>query len=205
MSSSTALARPAIRFPRLQSYVDGLPRGLDSYPEHRTKSALARSFLGAGLAEVCDDVPRELAELVKRPPPVSVWIRQVHAHALVALARDVLFDDDGAFARYCYEEQRQLFAGKLYELLLRCTSPERLLASAQKRWATFNQGCEIAAIVGQRSATISVSHPVGMFDDAALTAMTEAIRATLDLSRARHATVVVHTRAPLRTDCIARW
>ena len=82
---------------------------------------------------------------------------------------------------------------------MRCTSPERLFGAVERRWSAFNRGCGITATLGNRGGTICVSYPDGLFDRVSCIAVAEAIRATLDMSRARRATVTASESGPLRT------
>ncbi|HWB76931.1 MAG TPA: hypothetical protein VG755_18315 [Nannocystaceae bacterium] len=200
-SDGSALAQ----FPRLAAFVDGLPQGLDSYPEHGTKSALLRSLTTDELVGHASSLPAAIAELVRNPPPLSAWVRQTHAHAVVALARDVLFTSDRAFAQHCYDGQRALFSSRIYLLLMRCTSPGRLLTTAEKRWSQFNRGCTIRTDVFAGGAHIWVDHPPGMFEATSRTALTQALRATLDLSSARSTELTLVDASSEQTELLARW
>lgn len=193
------------RFPRLAAFVRGLPDGLDSYPEYGTKSALMRSLTTDAILRHAPELPESLAALIREPPPLSAWVKQTHAHAIIALARDVLFASDRAFAQHCYDGQRALFSSKIYLLLMRCTSPGRLLATAEKRWLQFNRGCTIRTEVFEDGAHIWVDHPRGMFEEVSRTALSQAIRATLDLSSARCTEIALVDESPTQTELLARW
>jgi hypothetical protein len=200
-SDDSALAR----FPRLAAFVCGLPNGLDSYPEYGTKSALLRSLVTDAVLRQVELLPPPLAALVREPPPLSAWVKQTHAHAVVALARDVSFTSDRAFAQHCYDCQRSLFSSRVYLLLMRCTSPARLLASAEKRWSQFNRGCTIRTEVLADTAHVWIDHPHGMFEETTRTALAQAIRATLDLSSARRVDIAIVAETPETTELLARW
>jgi hypothetical protein len=203
--TDAADAAPLERFPRLAAFVRGLPDGLDSYPEYGTKSALMRSLVTEELVRHAASVPDELAELIRNPPPMSAWVKQTHAHAVLVLARDVLFATDRAFAQHCYDGQRSLFSSKIYLLLMRCTSPGRLLSTAEKRWSQFNRGCTIRTEVFADGAHIWVDHPRGIFDQTCRTALSQALRATLDMSSARCTEITLVDESPMQTELLARW
>ncbi len=193
------------RYPRLGAFVRGLPDGLDSYPDYGTKAALLRSLTTDELVRHAGAVPEALAELIRNPPPMSAWVKQTHAHAVVALARDVLFASDRAFEQHCYDGQRALFSSKIYLLLMRCTSPGRLLMTAEKRWSQFNRGCTIRTDVFAEGAHIWVDHPRGMFETTTRVPLSQALRATLDLSSARNVEITMVEESPKQTELLARW
>ena len=201
----SAALQMATSFPHLDAYVAGLPEGLDSHPEHFAKSALVRSLMNDPLRACVDEVPACLRELVRNPPPASSWVRQTHAHAIAQLARDIAFGSDAEFAAFCYEQQRALFSSSLYRLLMRCTSPSRVLTTVQRRWSAFNRGTSVVAMISGSAGRLCIEHPTGLFDPITRIAVSEALRATLDLSRASEPKVALGRCTPSRTEIHAEW
>lgn len=202
---ATAVRIAHDRLPRMHAYLRGLPEGLASYPGNESKCALVRSVANSVLADAADELPTSLAELVRAPPPLSGWVSQVHANALLIAARDLLFDDDAAFARHCYRAQRELFSSPIYALLMRCTSPARVLATAERRWHAFNRGCRLRAAVDGAHGSVWLEHPAGLFETNTRIALGEALRATLEMSRAQRVELRVHAIDASLTRVDMQW
>ena len=101
------------RFSRLRSFVADLPEGLDSHRDCFIKSALIRTLTDETITDEFSDLPEQIRDFVTNPRPISAWTPQVHAYAVAIAARDVAFDSDESFARFCYDAQAKLFSGPL--------------------------------------------------------------------------------------------
>lgn len=166
--------------PRLRAYLEGLPAGLESYPECRAKASLYRSVIEP-LPLDAAQVPEPLRDLLRRPRPVTDWIPEVHSHAILIAQCDQRFSDLPGFARHCYAAQRALWASKIYAFMMRFISPGRLLASTSQRWGQFHRGSELVSIrEGEDSAILRLTAPAYVYDEIAMIGLTEGMRAMLD-------------------------
>lgn len=172
--------------PHMSAYLARLPHGLDSFPEAKAKASLYRSTIDATMVPDLSVLPPVLARLLETPAPVSSWINEVHSHALILAARDLRFDSDAAFVDFAYARQKDLFAGRLYRVMLALASPTILLRSGALRWTTFHRGSSFNVEEGSATgAVIRIDHPPGLWHGLLADALIAGLRAVLDLSGAQ--------------------
>lgn len=204
---SVAVTRPA-ELPRLDAYIAEHPGGLRAHPQCRHKAAGLRSYLrGLDLAARADTLPAPLAELVRSPPPVTAWISEVHATAVILAVRDLCFDSDHAALAHSYTTSRALLAGPLYRILFAMISPERVARGANARWKSFHTGSTLRALVRtpEPEARILLSYPNALFPPFVVRAYGEVIRGALDLAIGGGATVAVVDHTPTHATYRAAW
>ena len=79
-------------FPSVRAYLERLPFGIDSHPECEVKASVLRDALASrALDSDLDALPAPVRELVRSLPPVSAWIREVHALVAMLAIRDRYF------------------------------------------------------------------------------------------------------------------
>jgi hypothetical protein len=194
------------RYPIVAEYLAGVPNGLDGHPQCSAKASLYRFVLDERPLADTDGLPGVLAELVDHPRPVNTWIPEVHSHALMLAVYDRSFGDVDRFAAFCYETQRKLWASKIYVVLMRWTSPQRLLSTGSARWQLFHRGStlKIEARDDDR-ATLRLEHPAGLYDHISRVGLTEGLRAALDMSTRYRCSIEQVDASPTGARWTATW
>lgn len=195
-------------YPTLAAYLEGLPDGIDSHPGCVAKASLYRAVLDVKPLSSDDKkrLPKPLVELLDHPVPVSSWIPEVHSHAMMLAIYDRAFTDIEAFAKHAYESQRALFTGPLYSIALRIASPELLIKTAAVRWKLFHRGMTFKPVAdGNGFGRVKLEYPLGVYEPILLRALCEAIRAILELSTAKDATVEVADCQPTHATLTVQW
>lgn len=193
--------------PTITTYLDALPRGADSYPETGVKASLVRNAIEDRPLAPSVRLPAAVRALVDAPPPVSVWVPEVHFHVVMNAIRDEHF---GArtedFLAWVYAQNRKLFSGTLYRAIFLVVSPERLLTNMEKRWGSFRCGTSLAH---KRLATndleLHVTTPAHLYSPASLEGMGAALRAAIDAAGAKASTVTATASSPTLNVFRIRW
>jgi uncharacterized protein (TIGR02265 family) len=139
-----------------------------------------RDALGSrSLASVLSELPEPVRELVENPPPVSTWVREVHANVVMISLRDVHFASGAAGLADYMEWTRQrnvlLLTRPLYRALFLLLSPERLLRGLERRWSAFRRGTQVHATRSEPGfVELSVRYPSHLYEATALVAALEA-------------------------------
>lgn len=201
-----SLGIDAARFPTAGEYLAALPDGLDSYPECMAKASLYRAVLEDLPLEWTTELPAVMRELVAHPRPVNTWISEVHSLALMLAVYDRSFGDSDRFATFCYESQRKLWASKIYAVLMRWTSPHRLLSTGSQRWTLFHRGSTLnVEMATDGQAVVRLDHPVGLYDRVSRIGLTEGLRAALDMSTRYRSSIAEVDSSPTGARWIATW
>ena len=131
---------------------------------------------------------------------------EVHSHALIMVARDVRFDSDAAFVDFAYTRQKELFAGRLYRVLLALASPAYLLRTGALRWSTLHRGSSFTIEEGfATGAVIRIDHPAGMWHGLLADALIAGLRAVLDLSGAKDSSLVISDQSAEHLRIRGTW
>lgn len=171
------------RYPQVAAYLASLPEGLASHPECMAKASLYRHVLDESPLPDQDGLPEVLADLLAHPRPVNTWIPEVYSHSLLLSEYDRVFPDERRFAAFCYETQRKLWSTKVYAMLMRWSSPQRLLASGSQRWGVFHRGSTLDfESAGEGRATLRLAHPFGLYDRLSRVGLVQGLRAAMDMS-----------------------
>ncbi len=151
-------------------------------------------------------LPPAAAELVAHPPPVSLWIPEVHSCVVLIAILDRHFPPGPAgleeYAEWTYERNRRLLTRPLYRALFLLISPERLLRGVGRRWGAFRRGTTLD-IVGQGPgwAELRVRHPTNLFNESTRYGLRGAFRAATEASGGRD----VRAQATQVTEREARY
>lgn len=191
----------------LDEYLAALPRGLDSFADHVQKAAVVRHFTGGlELLAHADRLPAPLAAIVRDPPPVTAWVPEVHATALLTALRDLFFTDDESFFRYAYDTNRRLLESAFYRILFKLISPQRVLRGAESRWSQMHRGMQLSVTRrGDREADVRLVYPPGLLPDVIATAYGTAFRAAVEVAGARGAEFAVVERSRTHTTFRGAW
>jgi len=190
---------------RLSAYLDGLPDGLDSYPECVAKASVFRSALEIQPVEPDPGWPKPILDLVRSPPPPTAWIPEavsVAAHFAVADASGL--DDDGVLD-WSYRANSALARSRLYQALTQLASPSLLLRGAGLSWTMIHRGVEIEVAHEDHRATIVAIHPRHLWTEFVHRSTTTGFRAVLESSRGQNVRVELVSVEPTRGEYLCTW
>lgn len=192
--------------PSFSAYLRRLPDGLDSYPDCKAKATLYQSFIDTEALAQMHVMPPPLQRLLEHPPPISAWIPEVHSHALLHASRDLFFDSDKAYLQQAYDNQRALFSGPLYRIMLAVASPKLLFRAASTRWNSFHRGAHFQVdAMAPGSARLRIEHEPHLWDSLMADAMMRGLEAVLHLSGAADAKLVAAEQTPTKILVQATW
>lgn len=178
------------------SYIDQLPRGLESYPQCEARLDAFREFL--------DQVPRSAWDerfAVAIEPHLSkgakAWVPEVLCSTIIMMTRDQL-DDEASLTAAVYDANVRLFRSPLFRGLMLVMSTTLVVMGAAKRWSAFHRGSELEITEWERSshhnvAHVELRHPPGLFLGIHHRVFGEALRAAAVLNRARSVDVELMT------------
>lgn len=197
--------------PSVAEYFELLPLGLDSHPDCVVKASVYRNALESRpLNEVVTELPDALVQLVREPPPVSVWVPEAHANAIMIAIRDRHFEAGpaglDAFQEWAHERNQRLLTRPLYRALFLLLSPERLLSGLERRWSAFRRGTSLHVLeAGRGHAAVSLRYPTNLYDEVALAGLTGAFRAAAEAAGAHAIKVELAERTPRQARWVAGW
>jgi len=192
---------------RLERWLAGLPRGLDSYPDAVAKGSLTRSVLaGQPTAELLPALPAPLHRYVTDPPMAGEWVPEAHLAALIHSVADLRGMTDGEVCAWAREQNRALFSSAAYRILMVVVSPGSLLRFAARRWEYWHRGTSLeAAEISDEGVRLTLRFPVGLFDGLLLRTYAEVFTAALEMAHAKAPEVHVEREGPGRATYLARW
>ncbi len=195
---------------RMQVYIDGLPQGLDSYPECLQKASIYREFLvGIDCEALRPHLPPTLRAMIDAPAPVTAWVPEVHASALFLATRDA-FADDAAFVEHAYRGNRRLLDSPLYRLLFRVLGPRTMLRGARSRWGLFHRGgvemiLDLPADDDASHASLTLEYPPRVIAPLLALSYASAFRAAAELSGAQEVSVRVAVHGSEHVTYALSW
>lgn len=195
------------RFPNTAAYLDGMPLGADSFPEHLGKASLYRGALkDCPLTVERGALPDSLVDLIARPVPVSEWIPEARQRAILhAILDDHFRGDRDRFRRWVYEQNRALFESPLYRILMIVVSPKVIVRGVESRWGAFHKGISVKAYPQENGGDLVMHFPVGLVDEIDCLGHAESFRAGIDAAGAKHSEVVVADRKPTEARFRISW
>jgi hypothetical protein len=185
-------------YPRVAAYLAHLPRGVDSFPEATGKVSVVRSFIESTNLELFEDdrCPPAVAQLIRSPPPHSSWVSEVTMMAAFFALADHKHLSGAAAERWMYEQNKALLDSRMYRALVALAGPSLLMRGVQLRWNAFHRGSSLEIVEQlEKGTSLRMRFPQGVFDEFLLNGFAGAMRASLELSRARSVVVrlVEHT------------
>jgi uncharacterized protein (TIGR02265 family) len=173
------------------AYLDTLPGGVDAHPDCCVKASLVRNAMGEKVLGPEVSLPAPVRALVDHPPPVTVWIPEVHFNVMMLAVREAHFGArDSDYLAWVYEQNKKLLSTTLYRAIFLVVSPERLLVGFQKRWASFRQGTEVSHVRrAPREVELYVRAPPFLYAPPIVRGMTAALRAAITCAGAVDADV----------------
>ncbi len=132
--------------PRLRSYLQELPDGLDSHPECTCKGSIVGIMLAeesdATRAKLCE-LPAPLASMVRNPPVATSWVPEAHMIALHTAVLDLSGHDEPQARETAKAVNRSLFSTPMYRALGLLLRPDRLVRHAGSMWGTLHRGTQL--------------------------------------------------------------
>ena len=192
---------------RLERYLAGLPRGLETHPAAQAKGSLVRSILaGQPVPALLERLPPPLRRLAADPPVGSEWIPEAQFCGLLLAVADLRLMSDEEVLAWSRARNRALFESPAYRILMSVMSPGSLVRFAGRRWENWHRGTSLeiegAADEGVRA---TLRFPAGLFDGLLLRAFGEAFSAALEMANAAFPRVVVEAEGPESARYLARW
>ena len=190
------------------AYLEKLPNGADTYPDCSVKASVFRSAmddrpLGPEVA-----LPPAVRTLVEDPPPVSVWVPEVHFNVITLGIREVHFGPRGTdeYLGWVYEQNRKFLSTPLYRAVFLLISPERLLLGMEKRWSSLRRGTAFEHVRrGPTNVDIHVRSPPHLYSRLLVQGMSVVIRAALDCAGAKGTRVEGDICSPKEVVYHVRW
>ena len=198
-------------FPSMEGYLARLPNGLASYPHVTAKGSVLRAILSDanGALGPSMGLPARIEELIAVPPAPNGWLLEVELWALTLCIYDVRFADKGGVAAYeewVYRRNRALLSGPLYKVLFTVLGPERLVAGAAQRYATFHRGTVMSKLeAGDRALAFKLTTPPHVLPALVQGGLAAAFRAALDLAGAHDVRVTARAESPDVVAFEASW
>ncbi len=164
-----------------QEYIDGLPEGLASYPDCRTRGSLVRAITDSHPCERlrAASIADELRPLLSPQLPVSALIPEVHYVAFVCLFYELEFDSWAEFETFWLNRNTRLAKNIAYRALFNAIGPKNLVKFVGIRVSHFKKGpismkareCE------NRKAIVRLEGPPLLYPDLIADAWTIAFKA----------------------------
>jgi hypothetical protein len=176
--------------PSVARYLEKLPAGLASYPECLVKASVLRNSADPRVLGPEVPLPPEVRALLDHPPPVSVWVPEVHYTVIQLATHEVHFPgpDPQAFITWVHARNVQLLSTPLYRALFLVLSPERVLLGLEKRWGSFRRGTQLQVLrADSRTADLLLRTPPNLYAQVSVWAMGAALRAGMVAAGAKPA------------------
>lgn len=196
------------RFPRMTEYLSALPQGVASHPGVRSKASLIRNMEESRKLHVePGELPPPCEELLRNPPPNSVWTPTAPFCALMLAYGDAHFrGDDDAFYGWIREISAQLYAKPLYRFLMYVSSPKQIVGGAVTRWHTFHQGTTAEILEkSDNTALIRFGAPPQLFSQHVVGTIAAAWEAAITAAGGKGATSELLDVSPTGISCRLRW
>jgi hypothetical protein len=190
------------------AYLAKLPGGADAFPECSVKASLVRTVLNERPIGSDVPLPASVRTLVDHPPPVSVWVPEVHFNVVMLAILESQFGgrSDQGYLAWVYDQNARVLSTALYRMLFFVVSPERLIVGMQKRWAAFRRGTEPRLVThGPRDVELRVQSPPHLYGPLNVEGMSHALRAAVECAGAKDARVDGLIASPTEVVFRFRW
>lgn len=198
----------ALRFPTLAAYLRSLPEGLSSHPSAQIKGAVLRDVnLPQSLAGA-PGLPREVGELLLRPPPASIWFPEVHFHALLHAVYDHSYGSTRAveYEQWTTAGTRALLTSPLYRIAFMLITPARLMRSLQSRWELLRRGTELQLDHGDESSCLlRIKHPLALYSDLHRRTRAATLRTVIECAGGKSVTTRIASVTLLSWQVLCKW
>jgi hypothetical protein len=192
--------------PRLEAYLESLPKGLDSYADHVLKASFYRQFLDDHPLLKSAGFPGELGRLVAQPLPVSSWMSEAHTTAFYMASIDLLGLDDDTFLQAIYRLNVRVLRGPMYRVMMMVISPSLIVRGAESRWNAFHRGIRLSAEMrGEKGGTVRLVYPTNLYSPLMARAYTMAFRAAIEAAGGKSVEFAVTAYSPTVAEFEGRW
>ena len=198
----------ARHFPSAYAYVEQLPDGLASFPDCVARREVFEHtrVTAAPLLEgvtVPDEVRRFLHGRLEGP-----WIPEVVAFVAYAAIADHLGPE--GFRDWAYDDAAELYQRPVIRHLMKILSPTLVAIGAGQRWGTLRKGSILKSTPVLREGTrlntgATLSFPTGLFPEALPHGLQAALRAALDVTRAKNLELELVRSDPGFVEYRASW
>ena len=194
------------RFKHLTHYIGALPSGLASYPDCETKGTLLRTLLhGYAFDPSWTTLPRELREILEKPPLPTQWVRTALSDAIFYVLCDTYHPTAEATFRSTYDRTIMVANSATYRVLTRLAGLRNFLRGAVKIHGLFQRGTEISLELRDEEAEVVLSHPPYLHLGLNHLSNEAAFAAALESAGARESSVRMTASEPTYARYIARW
>ncbi len=185
-------------WPQTRAYLATLPDGLDSHPTTLVKASALLAFRSRLELGGLDEMPADLADVVRYPPLPSQWLPTAHMNVVEMMLVDQL-GSVAAFEELAYQINCNYLRSPLYRVAFRVLSPQMLLRGAAFRWRHFHRGSSLKVMrMDSRSARLHLTYPDHLFNAAIADEKGGAFRVALELAGARD--IEMSCEQPTSTD-----
>ena len=192
---------------RWHRYLDQLPHGVHSFPDYTAKAAMPRMIYDAyGKCALDPALPEQVLELAANPPPVSVYIPEVHMRLLLLGIQDSLGLDDERFVQDALVISRKFLSSVLWKTLFWLVTPERVFKNAESRWGAFHRGITMEVpFIGKNAATAIMRAPAALDTVTMARCNVMAIQAALEAAGGKDVRMICSIVSEGVTELSARW
>lgn len=200
----------ADRYPSVTQYLAALPNGLASFPDAQVKAAVLLDAIQGHPVDADEgELPSEMLQLLREPPPVSSWVPEVLFNATMLATFDQDFAEVGgerAFLNWVYRRNLKLLDRPFFRVLFKVVSPSRLLIGAKHRWSAFHRGTKLDVVERDTtSGVVLLSYPATLFPSVALGAFGMSFRAAAETAGAKGVVVERTDPAPGESRYALTW
>jgi hypothetical protein len=148
------------RYPLLAEYLEGLPGGLDAYPDCEGKASLITSALeGHDVEAMTEGLPPLLRDAIGNPMPAGLWAPAVLCDAVFFAVCDRYYPTEAAVRRWTHERTTAMADNVLYRALLRVPGPKILLKAGARAHGLFQRGTRFDLELKTGRAVVTLSFP----------------------------------------------
>ena len=196
----------AVPYPRLASYLDGLPHGLSSFPQCETRAVVTRTMLRELQPRHLEVLPPALRHVVQSPPLPTMWLPSAVNMASQLLIADELGLDDVGYEAWSYDANRRLYGRTLSWMLTAFASPHALIRRSSWQWRLFHRGTSLAVGLEEWGrARIFLTSPRALIPPLALRGFAAALRGAVEMTGAEVVSMEIADATPGRAEFVLHW
>lgn len=150
---------------RMSSFLERLPFGLDSYPDHLQQASVFKAFLAFLPTQGLDhELPKPLDALVRGDYAANDWLSEVQVTALYLACADAHIPREIDFVAKALSAHKALFSDPLYKMLMGSMPPSVMVKGAAERFAVFHRGITLTTQIKERpyEAEFKLTFPPGL-------------------------------------------
>ncbi|MEM9453619.1 MAG: serine/threonine-protein kinase [Myxococcota bacterium] len=198
------------RFPRLRTYLEGLPDGASSHHECTMAARILRLALAHHPIDQTQMLPPAVATLLRSTLTDAEWIPEVHARIVLTVVRDLHFPAGPAG-----NDQWMRMLGRIYQAVMSMgffgfampsANSSRLLAASLRLWQGLHRGTLIEIEQAAKSrAVLYMEHPTGLLGGLGPPEVLSAVQAAMSMSRVEYTDARVLEAKPTSLRFELHW